>query len=230
MNEQFRALERQIIECRRCPRLVEWRETVATEKTRRFRIEEYWGRPVPAFGSPDGALVIVGLAPAAHGGNRTGRIFTGDRSGDWLYDALYRFGFANQPASVSVDDGLKVNDCLITAVIRCAPPDNRPLPEEVENCREYLQRELRLASRKRIVIALGRIAFNAFLRTRHIDGGQPMHPKPVFHHGGEWNLPEGIILIASYHPSQQNTQTGKLTRAMFYQIFDRARSILSCGR
>ena len=226
MELDFQRLEQRIVECRRCPRLVEWRETVAREKTRRFKTQEYWGRPVPAFGSPDAALLVIGLAPAAHGANRTGRIFTGDRSGDWLYEALYQFGFANQPKSVSVDDGLIVNDCLITAVVRCAPPDNKPLPEEANNCREYLHLELQLASRKRIVIALGRIAFDAFLKIRQAVEGQPAYPKPAFRHGGEWDLPEGITLIASYHPSQQNTQTGKLTRPMFHQVFRRARGIL----
>jgi uracil-DNA glycosylase family 4 len=215
-------LEQRITECRKCPRLVEWREKIAREKTRRFQTQEYWGRPVPAFGSPDAALIIIGLAPAAHGGNRTGRIFTGDRSGDWLYEALYQFGFANQPNSVSVDDGMIVNNCLITAVARCAPPGNRPLPEELANCGEYLHRELELASRKRVVITLGRIAFDAFLKIWQRAGGRPLHRKPVFRHGGEWNLPGGLTLIASYHPSQQNTQTGKLTRSMFHQIFRRA--------
>jgi len=227
MELDFQRLEQRIVECRRCPRLVEWRETIAREKTRRFKTQEYWGRPVPAFGRPDAALLVIGLAPAAHGGNRTGRIFTGDRSGDWLYEALYQFGFASQPTSVSIDDGLIVNDCLITAVVRCVPPDNKPLPEEANNCGEYLHRELQLASRKRIVIVLGRIAFDAFLKIRQAAERQPAHPKPVFCHGGEWDLPEGITLIASYHPSQQNTQTGKLTRPMFHQVFRRARGILS---
>jgi uracil-DNA glycosylase len=227
MESEFYDLERRIVECRRCPRLVEWRERIAREKTRRFQSQEYWGRPVPAFGSPDAALMIIGLAPAAHGGNRTGRIFTGDRSGDWLYEALYQFGFANQLASVNIDDGLAVHDCIITAVVRCAPPDNKPLPEEVDNCREYLHRELQLASRKRIVIVLGRIAFDAFLQTWQDGAGRLVSPKPKFRHGGEWDLPEGITLIASYHPSQQNTQTGKLTRPMFHQIFRRARITLA---
>ncbi|MDM7994423.1 MAG: uracil-DNA glycosylase [Acidobacteriota bacterium] len=230
MNLEFLELERRIVECRRCPRLVEWREAVARRKTRRFRTQHYWGRPVPAFGSPDAALVIIGLAPAAHGGNRTGRIFTGDRSGDWLYEALYRFGFANQPTSVSMDDGLRIHNCLITAVIRCAPPDNKPLPEEVARCRDFICRELQLASRKRVVVALGRIAFEAFLKTRLISGDPPLQVKPTFRHGGEWELPGRITLITSYHPSQQNTQTGKLTRSMFYQIFDRARSLLPGDR
>jgi uracil-DNA glycosylase len=226
MESEYRKLEQEITRCRRCPRLVEWRERVAREKTRRFRAQEYWGRPVPAFGSADAGLVIVGLAPAAHGGNRTGRMFTGDRSGDWLYEALCRFDFSNQPTSIAIDDGLAVKNCLITAVLRCAPPDNKPLPEEVLNCRGYLQQELKLASRKRIIIALGQIAFTAFQKNWREMGESPGDTRLEFHHGGEWKMPGGITLMSSYHPSQQNTQTGKLTRPMFHQIFRRAHSIL----
>jgi uracil-DNA glycosylase family 4 len=226
MIADFVKLEQEVTECRRCPRLVTWREKVAREKVRRFRNQEYWGRPVPAFGSPDAALIVIGLAPAAHGGNRTGRIFTGDRSGDWLYEALHAFGFANQPTSVCMEDGLAVRDCLITAVLRCAPPNNKPLPEEVNNCMEYLRRELQLAARKRVVVALGRIAFQAFLKTWQSGGACRAHPKPEFCHGGECELHGRVTLISSYHPSQQNTQTGKLTRPMFHQIFRRARTIL----
>ena len=226
MESDFQKLEQEIIGCRRCLRLVEWREKVAREKVRRFRDQEYWGRPIPAFGSPNAELIIVGLAPAAHGGNRTGRIFTGDRSGDWLYEALYRFDFSNQPKSTDIDDGLAVNNCLITAVLRCVPPDNKPLPQEVINCRGYLQQELEFASRKRVIVALGQIAFTNLLRTWRGMGGSLGDIKPEFRHGGEWEIPGGIALIASYHPSQQNTQTGKLTRAMFHQIFRRARNII----
>jgi len=225
-ESEFQKLERKIVQCRLCPRLVEWRERVAREKVRRFRAEKYWGRPVPAFGKPDAALIVVGLAPAAHGGNRTGRIFTGDRSGDWLYDALYQFGFANQPVSTSMDDGLMLHGCLITAVLRCAPPNNKPLPEEIANCQDYLRQELLLAGGKRAVIALGQIAFRAFLRTWREAGGETAGLRLQFRHGGEWVLPGGITLISSYHPSQQNTQTGKLTRPMFHEIFRRARGIL----
>ncbi|MBN1566995.1 MAG: uracil-DNA glycosylase [Acidobacteria bacterium] len=227
MRSEFRKLEQKIIQCRKCPRLVEWREKIAREKTRRFKSQEYWGRPVPAFGRPDAELVIIGLAPAAHGGNRTGRVFTGDRSGDWLYDALYQYGFANRPASIGLDDGLAMDNCLITAVVRCAPPDNKPLPEEVNACREYLRLELKLAIRKRVVVALGRIAFDAFIKIWRADGKRSLFPKPAFRHGGGWRLSEGLILISSYHPSQQNTQTGKLTRPMFHQIFALARNIIS---
>jgi len=230
MELDFLSLERMITECRRCPRLVEWRERVAREKVRRHKDENYWGRPVPAFGTPDCALVIIGLAPAAHGGNRTGRIFTGDGSGNWLYEALYTFGFANQPASVSVDDGLQLRDCLVTAVARCAPPDNKPLPSEVENCREYLVRELQLAARKRVVVALGQVAFRNFLKIWRENACGSGDLSPVvfkFRHGGEWDLPGGVVLISSYHPSRQNTQTGKLTLPMFHSIFRRAREVIS---
>jgi uracil-DNA glycosylase len=227
MEMKFYRLEQEITRCRRCPRLVEWREKVAREKVRRFRDQEYWGRPVPAFGSPDAGLIIVGLAPAAHGGNRTGRIFTGDRSGDWLYEALYQCDFSNQPTSTGINDGLAVNNCLITAVLRCAPPDNKPLPAEILNCRVYLQRELELASCKRVIVALGQIAFTNFQKTWRGMGRSLGNTGLKFCHGGEWELPGGITLIASYHPSQQNTQTGKLTRPMFHRVFHRARNILS---
>ena len=188
--------------------------------------EEYWGRPLPAFGRPDAALIVIGLAPAAHGGNRTGRLFTGDRSGEWLYDALYKFGFANQPVATGLNDGLILDNCLITAVLRCAPPDNKPLPEEIANCRNYLLQEFRLALNARIVIVLGQIAFRAFLKTWPEASGQLVNQSPKFSHGGEWALSEHVTLISSYHPSQQNTQTGKLTRPMFYGIFRRARQVL----
>jgi len=200
---------------------------VAREKVRRFKSEDYWGRPLPAFGRPDAALIIIGLAPAAHGGNRTGRLFTGDRSGDWLFDALYTFGFANQPVSTDLNDGLALKDCLITVILRCAPPNNKPLPEEIANCANYLLQELRLAVNKRVVIALGQIAFRVFLNTWREAGGQMPGRSPKFSHGGEWNLSGGVTLISCYHPSQQNTQTGKLTRPMFYRIFSRACEILS---
>jgi len=226
LKREFQRLQRSIVGCRRCPRLVEWRERVAREKIRRFKTQQYWGRPVPAFGKPDASMIIIGLAPAAHGANRTGRMFTGDRSGDWLYDALYRFDFANQPVSTGRDDGLIVEGCMVTAVLRCAPPGNKPLPEEENNCREYLRRELRLFRNKRLVIALGRIAFQAFLKVWQ-EEKRPIDPRPEFRHGGEWILPGGLTLMASFHPSQQNTQTGKLTHTMFDAIFRRAREILS---
>jgi uracil-DNA glycosylase family 4 len=224
---EFQKVQKVIVECRRCPRLVRWREQVAHEKVRRFKDQEYWGRPVPAFGSPDARLIVIGLAPAAHGGNRTGRVFTGDRSGDWLYEALFQFGFANQPFSVSRDDGLKLTACLVTAALRCAPPENKPLPEELNNCRGYLRRELRLIRRKRVIVALGQLAFRSFLKAWQENGERMNGMRPEFRHGGEWMLPGGLILISSFHPSQQNTQTGKLTRPMFHAIFRRAREILS---
>lgn len=234
MGAIFEDLERTVMECRRCPRLVAWRERVAREKVRRHQQEEYWGRPVPAFGGPDARLIVVGLAPAAHGGNRTGRMFTGDRSGEWLYEALHRFGFASQPISMRRDDGLVLHDCLITAVIRCAPPDNKPLPEEIGACREYLHGELLLAARRKVVVALGQIAFRAFLRFLRDRGERPPSSPPgvggagfTFGHAREWTFADGSLLISSYHPSQQNTQTGKLTKAMFDEVFRRARQALS---
>jgi uracil-DNA glycosylase family 4 len=225
MKPDFLSLERQITGCRRCPRLVEWRERVAREKVRRFRNEKYWGRPLTAFGSPDSEVIIVGLAPAAHGGNRTGRMFTGDRSGDWLFDALHKYGFANLAVSVGVDDGLQLQNCFITAVVRCAPPGNRPLPAEIRNCREYLVREFQWALRKRIVITLGQLAFNAVLKVWREFHQLSSTTVFKFRHGGEWEV-NNVTLLCSYHPSQQNTHTGKLTRPMFYAIFDRAREVL----
>jgi uracil-DNA glycosylase family 4 len=222
----FESLEREIIRCRRCPRLVQWREQVAREKIRRFRDQAYWGRPVPAFGSPDASMVLIGLAPAAHGGNRTGRMFTGDSSGDWLFEALHGYGFCNRPESTDGRDGLRLNDCLITAVARCAPPKNRLLAEEIANCRPFLDRELQIAEGKRIVLVLGQVAFQAFIRIRRCSGGRLDGLDLKFRHGGEWALPDGTVLLSSYHPSRQNTQTGRLTRPMFHAVFRRARAIL----
>jgi len=225
----FWILEEGVVGCRLYPRLVHWRELVARRKVKRFQREEYWGLPVPAFGSVDASLVVIGLAPAAHGGNRTGRIFTGDRSGDWLYEALYRFGFANQPVSAHRDDGLRLHDCLVTAAARCAPPNNKLLPEELDTCRQYLRRELEILTKKRVVVVLGQVAFRAYLKAWKEIGGALPRGKLEFRHAGEWELPGGLTLISSYHPSQQNTQTGKLTRAMFHRIFRRARQLLSGG-
>jgi len=211
-----------VVACRRCPRLVAHRERVAQEKVRRYRDDEYWGKPIPGFGDPNARLLIVGLAPAAHGGNRTGRMFTGDRSGDFLYRALHRAGFANQPWSRRRDDGLALYDCYITAAVRCAPPGNKPIPNELATCRPYLVEEIRLLRHVRVIVALGRIAFDAFLKA-WVDVGRPLPiPRPAFGHGAMVKLPEGVWLLASYHPSQQNTQTGRLTPAMFQRIFDRA--------
>jgi uracil-DNA glycosylase family 4 len=210
--------------CRRCPRLVAWREQVAREKRAAFRDWDYWGRPVPGFGDPAARLLVLGLAPAAHGGNRTGRIFTGDRSGDWLFASLWRSGFANQPTSVHRDDGLRLTDCYITAPVKCAPPDNRPLPEERDNCAPWLEAELALLPTIRAVVALGGYAWDTALR--HLG---PVRPKPRFGHGAEAALPHGRTLLGSFHVSQQNTNTGRLTEPMLDGVFARARGILHGG-
>jgi uracil-DNA glycosylase family 4 len=222
-------LREEVVRCRRCPRLAAWRERVASTKVRRYQAEHYWGRPVPSFGSHRASLVVLGLAPAAHGANRTGRMFTGDRSGEWLYGALHRHGFADRPQSLHRSDGMKLPDCYITAALHCAPPANKPAPAELRNCREYLCREIELLLQKRVVLALGRIAFEAFIAAWKQTGrGLPAGPRPAFGHGAEFRLPGGLVLLASYHPSQQNTQTGRLTREMFDRIFERTRRIL-CG-
>lgn len=214
----------QVIACRACPRLVAYRERVAQEKRRMYRDEVYWGRPLPGFGDPMARLLLVGLAPAAHGGNRTGRMFTGDRSGDFLTAALFRAGFASSPRSVARDDGLRLTDVYMTAVVRCAPPDNRPLPEEIEACRVHLSRELALLPRVRVVLALGRIAWDGYLAWRRSEGHPVPHPRPVFGHGVEISLgPDGPVLLGSYHPSQQNTQTGRLTADMMDAVLRTAR-------
>ena len=215
-----------IIRCRRCPRLVRWRETVAAKPPRRHLEEKYWARPLPGFGDPQARVLIVGLAPAAHGGNRTGRIFTGDRSGDWLYGALHSAGFASQPNSIHRNDGLKLKDCYITAAVRCAPPENKPSIAEFLRCRSYLVQELKLLTGIEVVIVLGKIAFDSFFAAYAECGGSVPKPRPKFGHGFAVNLPERRLLICSYHPSQQNTFTGKLTRPMFDSIFDRARAAL----
>jgi uracil-DNA glycosylase len=214
-------LDRELVECRRCPRLVAWREQVARERRAAFRDQEYWGRPVPGFGDPHARLLILGLAPAAHGGNRTGRIFTGDRSGDWLFASLWRTGFANQPTSVSRDDGLALIDCYITAPVKSAPPKNKPLPQERANCAPWLQQELALLPTIRVVVALGSYAWDTALR--HLG---PVRPKPRFGHGAGVALPQGRVLLGSFHVSQQNTQTGRLTEAMLDGVFTRARELL----
>jgi uracil-DNA glycosylase family 4 len=219
--------QNEIVACRRCPRLTEYRELVADEKVKRFRDCDYWGRPVPSFGPAGARLLVIGLAPAAHGGNRTGRMFTGDRSGDWLYRALHQFGFANQPASTHRGDGLQLIDCYITAAIHCAPPGNKPLPSEISNCRTYMLDELQKLKKIRAVVPLGMIAFKAYLGARKHLGWPNPEPAPVFGHGLAAELSDGVTLISSYHPSQQNTQTGKLTERMFDEVFRKARKILS---
>jgi len=220
-------LHNTVVACRQCPRLVAYREEVGHTKVRRFRDWDYWAKPVPGFGDPQARLLIVGLAPAAHGGNRTGRVFTGDRSGDWLYAALYRCGFANRPESVSRDDGLRLTDCYITARVKCAPPANKPLPEEFRRCRPYLVQELQLLKRVRVVVALGKIAFDGYLKACPELGNALPRPLPAFGHGQIHHLPWNVTLISSYHPSQQNTFTGKLTVPMFDAIFSKARDALS---
>ncbi len=209
----------EVVGCLRCSRLVDWRGQVAREKRAAYRDQEYWGRPVPGFGDPEAHLVVIGLAPAAHGGNRTGRIFTGDRSGDWLFRAMYRAGFANQAASVSRDDGLKLTNAYVTASVRCAPPGNRPLPQERAKCAPYLERELRLLTQWRVVVALGALAMET------VTSLMGLRPRPRFGHGVEILLPGDRTLLSSFHPSQQNTFTGRLTEEMLDAVFLRAAEI-----
>ena len=248
---QLAILQQQVIACTRCARLVRYCRKVAKEKRRMYRDSEYWGKPLPSFGDPEAELLIVGLAPAAHGGNRTGRMFTGDRSGDFLYRALYEAGFANQPLSRDRSDGLELRGCYITAALRCAPPKNKPLPRELRNCQPYLEKELQLLKRVRAVLALGRIAFDAYLRLLYAakgglrpavnssvtslpqdgraDRSLRLPPRSSFRfgHGASFALPDGLPrLFASYHPSQQNTQTGKLTPEMMRRVFRDIRSYL----
>ncbi len=213
------ALEAEIVSCRHCPRLVAWREEVARIRRAAFAGENYWGRPVPSFGDPAARVLVLGLAPAAHGGNRTGRIFTGDRSGDWLFAALWRAGLANQPESVSREDGLTLHSCWVTAAVRCPPPVNRPTPEERDTCLPYLVRELALLTGVRVIVCLGGFAWDAALRVL----GAP-RPKPKFGHGAELSL-ERQTLLGCYHVSQQNTFTGRLTEAMLDAVLGRARAL-----
>jgi len=208
-----------VVSCTACPRLVAWRREVAERRRASFRDEEYWGRPVPGFGDPEARLLVVGLAPAAHGANRTGRLFTGDRSGDWLFAALFRAGFANQPTSVAAGDGLVLSGAWVTAAVRCAPPANKPTPAEWERCAPYLGRELALLDRVRVVVVLGHDAHRAVCRWLGL------RPRPAFGHGAETVLPGGVALLCSYHPSQQNTFTGTLTEPMFDAVFSRARQL-----
>ena len=226
---RLNALSRRVIACRQCPRLVRHRERTAREKVRRYRDREYWGRPVPGFGDPAARLLVVGLAPAAHGGNRTGRIFTGDRSGDFLFRALHRSGFANQATSIARDDGLRLTDCYITAAVRCAPPHNKPTWTELQRCRPFLLEELALLRRVQVIVALGQIAYQACLEALEARGIQVPRPRPRFGHGSVVPIQDRLVLLASYHPSQQNTQTGRLTDAMFQHIFDSVRRHLDAG-
>jgi uracil-DNA glycosylase family 4 len=224
--DQLAVLEREITNCRKCPRLVQYLENVARIKRRAYRDWTYWGRPVPAFGDPKARLVIIGLAPAAHGANRTGRMFTGDRSGDFLYEQLHRAGFANQPNSKRADDGLILKGALISAAIRCAPPDNKPLPEEIRNCLPYLEHELVLI-RPRAILALGGIALNTYLDLLKSQGFIASRAAFPFAHGASFILPGDLPrLFAAYHPSRQNTQTGRLTPAMFASVLREIRKFL----
>jgi len=218
-------LNREVIACTRCPRLVAYREEVARVKRRAYQDWDYWGKPVPGFGDPDARVLVMGLAPGAHGSNRTGRPFTGDASGNFMYPVLYETGFANQPTATRRDDGLKLKDLYITAAVRCAPPDNKPTPQELAECSQFLDREIAGLSRVKVVVALGKIGFDAYLnylkRRSLLASRQPY----VFKHGASYRLPDGKVLLASYHPSNQNTQTGKLTRKMFLEIFKEAARI-----
>lgn len=227
-------LNREVVACTRCPRLVAYREQVAREKRRAYRDWEYWGKPVPGFGDPQARVLIMGLAPGAHGSNRTGRPFTGDASGNFMYPVLYETGFASQPASTDRNDGMKLTDLYITAAVRCAPPDNKPLPRELAECSHFLDREIGGLENVKVVVALGKIGFDAYLNylrrrlshpsAKNAEGWGTHFSKKdyVFKHGVSYRLPDGKVLLASYHPSNQNTQTGKLTRKMFVKIFQEA--------
>jgi uracil-DNA glycosylase family 4 len=221
--DSLAALHADIVDCRACPRLVAWRELVARDKRASFRDETYWGRPVPGFGDPRAAVLVVGLAPAAHGGNRTGRVFTGDRSADWLIRAMHHSGFANQPTSVSADDGLRLTGAWISAAVRCAPPDNAPTPEERDRCRPFLQREWALLDAVRVVVCLGAFAYQAVC----VELG--VRPRPRFGHGVEVVATNGMTILCSFHPSQQNTFTRRLTEPMLDAVFARAAELAAAG-
>jgi uracil-DNA glycosylase family 4 len=236
LRKDLEKLQETVIQCRKCPRLVAYLKEVSRNKPKRFRDWDYWGKPLPSFGDPNAQLLIIGLAPAANGGNRTGRMFTGDRSGEWLFGALHQFGFANQPNSSRRDDDFALDDCYITATIRCAPPDNKPLPEEIENCRPYFLKELDLLKNVTVLVPLGQIAFTQTLKSLRLKGLEI--PSLSFGHGKTYKIPiedklrtphselRTISLITTYHPSQQNTQTGRLTKPMFHKIFKMIRKKL----
>jgi uracil-DNA glycosylase family 4 len=228
-NRPLEKLEAEVMLCRRCPRLVEWRERMGREKRRAYREEEYWARPVPGFGDGDARVLAVGLAPGAHGSNRTGRMFTGDASGDFLFPALCRAGFASRPKSVARNDGLTLRGLFLTAVCRCAPPENKPTPREIANCLPYLLEEFRLLERARLIVALGKIAYDAAVR--NLPAPDPGRKPPPFSHGVLWRSggPQPVWILASYHPSRQNTQTGRLTRVMFDRIWRKAAAIARSG-
>jgi uracil-DNA glycosylase len=215
-------LNREVVACTKCPRLVIYREQIAREKRRAYRDCEYWGKPVPGFGDPNARVLVMGLAPGAHGSNRTGRPFTGDASGNFMYPVLYETGFANQPTATACGDGLELRDLYITAAARCAPPDNKPLPSELANCAPFLDREIEGLRQLKVVVALGKIGFDAYLNFVRRRGLLQSKAGYVFGHGAKYALPDGKVVLASYHPSNQNTQTGKLTKPMFLNIFKQA--------
>ena len=216
-------LNDEVVSCARCPRLVAYRQRVGREKRRAYLDWDYWARPVPGFGDHDARVLVLGLAPGAHGSNRTGRPFTGDASGKFMYPILYKVGFASQPNAERRNDGLKLIDCYITAAVRCAPPDNKPLPSELTNCAPFLDRELAILKNLRVVVALGRIGFDAYLASLKRRGIVPSKAGYAFGHAAHYTMPNGMVLLASYHPSNQNTATGKLTAAMFESVFQEAR-------
>ncbi len=230
MPSALTVLNNEVIHCTKCPRLVEYREQIGREKRRAYREHEYWARPVPGFGDPKARVLILGLAPGAHGSNRTGRPFTGDRSGEFMYPILYKLGFASQPTATDRNDGLRLIDCYITAAVRCAPPDNKPLPSELANCAPYLDREFEILRDVKVVVALGKIAFDAYLNYLRRNGIITGRTGYVFGHAAEYNMPSGMTLLASYHPSNQNTATGKLTAKMFEDVFRRAKEIAGPAR
>lgn len=216
------SLNAALVHCRRCPRLVEWRESVAADKRAAFRDQEYWGKPVPGFGDTEASILVMGLAPAAHGANRTGRMFTGDRSGDWLYRAMHRVGLANQPTSINSDDDLELTGAYVTAPVRCAPPANKPTPQERDNCMPWLDAELALLDGLRVVVCLGEYAYKSAVAAFQRRGVEVPRPRPRFGHGEEIELAGGPTLVCSFHPSQQNTFTGRLTEGMLDAVFQRA--------
>ena len=222
MPRWLTVLHHEVIACTRCPRLVEYREQVAREKRRAYRDCEYWGKPVPGFGDPDARVLILGLAPGAHGSNRTGRPFTGDASGKFMFPVLHETGFSNQPIATDLNDGLKLKNLYITAAVRCAPPANKPTPPELAACSQFLDREIEGLQKVKVVVALGKIGFDAFLNYLKRRGLLLNRQRYLFKHGASYRLPDGKVLLASYHPSNQNTQTGKLTREMFVEIFKEA--------
>ncbi len=230
MPSALAILDREVIACTRCPRLVEYREQIGREKRKAYRDHDYWARPVPGFGDPHARVLILGLAPGAHGSNRTGRPFTGDASGKFMYPILYKVGFASQPTADRRDDGLKLIDCYITAAVRCAPPDNKPLPSELANCSEFLDRELAILSNVKVVVALGKIGFDAYLAHLKRVGALTSKAGIVFGHAKSYEMANGVTLLGSYHPSNQNTATGKLTAAMFENVFRSAKRMIGHSR